>query len=258
MPSHAAKTSDGTRSKVLSLLAVAAVIFAGSCAITLLIVYAGQTARPPLVLVLGGSALMTGVLVPMVYALIMTPMAREYERRLKAGSAAESGHTSTTDPVTRLANRHGITSSLIEAMAQAERYGDPLSVALAKVADLDRLSEGHGRKAAEQALQTVAAVLGETLRMPDRAGRYDDREFLILLPHTTLKDAGKITERVRRGVASAALALGGQKVKITVTLGATQFRKGEDLEQLLTRVERAPSGGTRTTAGSRTGSKKSA
>ena len=257
MPSDAAKTSDGTRAKVLSLLAVAIVVFAGSTAITLLIVYAGQTARPPLVMILGGSALLTGILVPSVYALILTPMAREYERRLKTSGSVDINRTAVTDSVTRLANRRGITSSLIEAMAQAERYGDPLSVAMAKIDDFERLTGSYGHKVSEQVLQAVAAVLGETLRMPDRAGRYGEKEFLILLPHTSLKDAGKITERVRRGVASAALSVGGQKLKISVALGATEFHKGEDLEQVLSRVERAAPG-TRKPAAGRAGGKKSA
>ena len=257
MPSHAAKTSDGTRSQVLPLLTVALVIFAASTAITLLIVYAAQVSRPPLVLVLAGSALMTAILLPTVHALIRAPMAREYAQRLKATGLVDTNRTAVTDPVTRLANRRGITSSLIEAMAQAERYGDPLSVAMAKIDDLEQLADTHGRKAAEQILQTVAAVLGETLRMPDRAGRYGEKEFLILLPHTKLKDAGKITERVRRGVVAATLSLGGQKIKISVTLGATEFRKGEDLEQVLTRVEHAASG-TGKSAGGRAGGKKSA
>ncbi|MHB8345667.1 MAG: GGDEF domain-containing protein [Acidiferrobacterales bacterium] len=257
MPSHAAKTSDGTRSKVLSLLAVAVVVFAGSAVISLLIVYAGQTARPPLVLILGGSALMTGILVPSVYALVVAPLEREYEQRLKASGMIDANRTAVTDPVTRLANRRGITSSLIEVMAQAERYGDPLSVAMAKIDDFEKMAGTHGRKAAEQALQAVAAVLGETLRMPDRAGRYGEKEFLILLPHTGLKDAGMITERVRKGVASAALSLDGQMLKISVTVGAIQFHKGEDLEQVLTRVEHAPSGKGKS-AGRRVGSTKSA
>ncbi len=242
---------------MLSLLAVAVAIVVGSVAINLLIVYAGQTARPPFELIFGGSALMAGILVPIVYGLIMTPMARDYDRRLKTSGIVDTNRSAVTDEVTRLANRRGITSSLIEAMAQAERYGDPLSVAIAEVDGFERLTEAHGRKAAEQVLQAVAAVLGETLRMPDHAGRYGEKEFLILLPHTSLKDASKITERVRRGVATSALSLGGQKLKISVTLGATQFRKGEDLEQVLTRVERAASSTVKPTAG-RAGGKKSA
>ncbi len=257
MPSHAAKTSGGTRSQVLLLLTVALVIFAGSAAVNLLIVYTGSVARPPLVLVLAGSALMTAILVPTVYALIRAPLARAYAQQLQAAGLDDSSQSAVTDPVTRLANRRGITSSLIEAMAQAERYGDPLSVAMAKIDDLERIANAHGRKATEQVLQTVAAVLGETLRMPDRAGRYSEREFLILLPHTKLKDASKITERVRRGVAAASLSLGERKTKIGVTLGATEFRKGEDLEQLLSRVEKSASGSSKPSSG-RAGGKKSA
>ncbi len=239
MSSQNAKTSSGLLSKTLSLLGVAVVTFAAATAVMLLIVYAGEASRPPLVMIIAGSALMAGILVPVIYGLALRPMAHDYELRLKNSGMTDATRTAVTDPVTRLANRRGITSSLLEAMAQAERYGDPLSVAMAEVDDFKRLTESHGRNGSEQVLQTVAAVLGETLRMPDRAGRYGDKEFLIILPHTSLKDAAKITERVRRGVTAAALAFGGKEIKISVTLGATQFHKGEDLEQLLTRVAQA-------------------
>jgi len=237
MPSHVANTFSGVLSKTLSLLAVAVATFAAAAAVMLLVVYAGEVAKPPMAMIFAGSALMAGIVVPMIYGLVLSPMAREYERRLKTSGMVDANRSAVTDAVTRLANRRGITSSLLEAMAQAERYGDPLSVAIVKVADFKQLTESHGRKGGEQVLQTVAAVFGETLRMPDRAGRYGDHEFLVILPHTSIKDAAKITERVRQGASAATLAFGGKEFKINVALGATQFKKGEDLEQLLTRVE---------------------
>ncbi|MHB8453370.1 MAG: GGDEF domain-containing protein [Acidiferrobacterales bacterium] len=233
------KTSSGLLSKTLSLLGVALITFGAATAVILLIVYAGEASRPPLVMIMAGSALMAGILVPTSYGLVLRPMARDFELRLKDSGMVDANRSAVTDSVTRLANRRGITSSLLEAMAQAERYGDPLSVAMAEVGDFKRLTESHGRKGSDQVLQTVSAVLGETLRMPDRAGRYGDKEFLIILPHTSIKDATKITERIRRGVTGAAPVFGGKEVKISVTLGATQFHKGEDLEQLLTRVAQA-------------------
>ena len=257
MPNHVASKSNGVQSKILSLLGVALVTFGASTAVMLLIVYAGETPKPPIVMILAGAALMAGILVPALYALVVATMTRDYEQRLKTSGALDADRSAVTDSVTRLANRRGITSSLLEAMAQAERYGDPLSVAVVEITDFKRLTESHGRKGGEQVLQAVAGVLGETLRMPDRAGRYGDNEFLIILPHTSLKDAAKITERVRRGTAAATLALGGKEFKINIGLGATQFHKGEDLEQLLTRVEKSVTEGGKTTSG-RSGNKKSA
>ncbi len=73
--------------------------------------------------------------------------------------------------------------------------------------------------------------------MPDKVGRYGGEEFLIVLPHTALAPGRQIAERVRSAVGKAAIeAGGGKRLSLTVSIGVTQFRKGEDLEQLLARA----------------------
>ena len=139
----------------------------------------------------------------------------------------------------QLPNRRGITSNLLEFMAQAERYNTPLSVALVQVADFKKSSDDLAPRGGEKLLQSMAEVFYDTLRMPDKAGRYDNEEFLVVLPHTKLKDANMIADRVRTAVDARELGQGDKKIKMNVAIGAIQFRKGEDLEQLLSRAEQA-------------------
>lgn len=173
----------------------------------------------------------------LAFGLVVRPLARSYEANLRA--RARSAAPSTVDTLTRIPNRRGITASLLDAMAYAGRYGHPLSVALVDVDLLRELNREAGRKAGDKALQAVAAVFADTLRMPDRAGRYGDEEFLVILPNTSLKNAAKIAERIREGVESAEASVGGKKLPVTVSIGASQFRKGEDLERFLSRVDKA-------------------
>ena len=179
-------------------------------------------------------ALLTAVL---VQVLLVTPLARDYAAHLKARPrAATSG---TMDALTRVPNQRGITASLLNAMSYANRYGHPLSVALVDLDLLTSINRQMGRKAGDKALQTVAAVFTDTLRMPDHAGRYGDEEFLVVLPNTTLKNATGIAERIRDGVENADCSFNGKKIPVTVSIGASQFHKGEDLERFLARVDKA-------------------
>jgi diguanylate cyclase len=173
----------------------------------------------------------------LVHALILVPLARDYEAILQAKPRAAP--PSTLDTLTRVPNRRGITSSLLDAMAYANRYSHPLSVALVDLDTLSDINERLGRRAGDKALQTVAGVFTDTLRMPDRAGRYGDEEFLVIMPNTTLKNAAKIAERIRDGVEGADCSVGGKKIPVTVSIGASQFRKGEDLERFFSRVDKA-------------------
>ena len=179
-------------------------------------------------------AILTAVL---AHALIITPLARDYEANLKAKPRAPA--SSIIDALTRVPNQRGITTSLLDAMSYANRYSHPLSVALVDVDMLASINREMGRKAGDKALQTVAAVFTDTLRMPDHAGRYGDEEFLVILPNTSLKNATTIAERIRDGVETADCSFNGKKIPLTVSIGASQFHKGEDLERFLARVNKA-------------------
>lgn len=181
-------------------------------------------------------AVLTAILAGgLVYALVIIPAARlSVERRTQPRVAA-----SNMDSQTSLATRASITAALLNAMAYANRYGHPLSVAMVDLDMLSAINSGLGRKAGDKALRTVSSILMDMLRMPDRAGRYGEEEFLVILPNTVLKNALKIAERLRDGVESTGGGGKGRQIPITVSIGVVQFRKGEDLEDCLSRAGKA-------------------
>ena len=172
-----------------------------------------------------------------LYGLIRAPLRRADEARLaNIATRAVQNERITTDSLTGLLNRQGITASLLEAMAHAERYGNPLSVALVAVDNLTRVQQESGRKAGDKLVRSVADIFAEALRLPDRVGRYDEGEFLVVLPQAALKDTGTIAERIRASVSAKEFSLGGKRLSATISIGVGRFRKGEDLERLLSRV----------------------
>lgn len=175
-----------------------------------------------------------------VYWLALRPLRLEYEKRREAERlGADMTQLAITDSLTRIMNRRGITVSLLDAMAQAERYNTPLSVAMGDVDHFKRINDKYGHEAGDKVLTQIASVLSDALRMPDKVGRYGGEEFLVVFPHTTLAQARKIAERMRSEVQKSAVDLDTAQTEITISLGVTQFQKGEDLQQLLSRVDRA-------------------
>src|SRR4030067_2376005 len=116
------------RSFVLLLLLALAGAFIASAA--------GTGVWPTAVLM----AILTAVL---VHALIITPLARDYEAHLKAKPRAAA--SSTMDALTRVPNQHGITHSLLDSMSYANRYNHPLSVALVHLDMLASINREMGR-----------------------------------------------------------------------------------------------------------------
>jgi diguanylate cyclase (GGDEF)-like protein len=167
-------------------------------------------------------------------------MRRQYIRRLRGeGDDDDLSQMAITDALTRIMNRRGITVGLLDAMAQAERYGTALAIALCDIDRFKAINDEYGHDAGDKVLITVASVLADSLRMPDKVGRYGGEEFLIVLPHTSLMPAKKIIDRIRASVGNARTGVGDKKLKVTISMGVTQFKKGEDLEKLLARADQA-------------------
>lgn len=145
----------------------------------------------------------------------------------------------TIDPVTRSLNQRGLSGSLLEAMAQASRYHTPLAVAMVRVATLPQITAQHGVSARDQALQAIASIIGEALRLPDRVGRTSDDDFLVIMPQTKLAAATKVVERIAAALTAQPLTLMSAEVPLEVGYGVAAFTKGEDLEQLLARADTA-------------------
>jgi diguanylate cyclase (GGDEF)-like protein len=230
---------NGTVAAAKSVAAIVAIVFVAELVLMGVLAQLGYSTGELNLMLLDAGILAVVVALP-IYWLVLIPVRREYEKRLAAESRAENlGRLAITDPLTRIMNRRGITVALLDAMAQSERYNTPLCVALA---DLDRfkpVNDTYGHKAGDQVLTEIAGILSDALRMPDKVGRYGGEEFLILLPHTTLVGGRKIAERLRAAVDRWEFKVDSKKVRLTISIGLTQFRKGEDLEQMLARVDKA-------------------
>lgn len=222
-----------------AMLAIVAITLVANTAVLVVLNQLGYAWLPPL-LVLASALGLSVLIAPAIYWLVLIPLRREYEKRLKAEAVAEDmGRLAITDPLTHIMNRRGITVALLDAMAQAERYDTALTVAMADIDHFKAINDTYGHETGDRVLAEVAGIMAEQLRMPDKLGRYGGEEFLIVLPHTSLAHGRKIAERVRAAVGGARFTAGDRRLSLTVSLGVTQFRKGEDLEQLLTRVDQA-------------------
>ncbi len=233
-------THNETTAAAKVMAAVVAIVFAAEFALMGVLALLGYSTGD-LGLMLLDAGILAAVVAPPIYWLVLIPVRREYEKRLAAESRAENlGRLAITDPLTRMMNRRGITVALLDAMAQSERYNTPLCVAMADLDHFKPINDTHGHKAGDRILTELAGILSDALRMPDKVGRYGGEEFLIILPHTTLVGGRKIAERLRAGVNRWEFAADkNAKLRLTVSVGLTQFRKGEDLEQLLARVDKA-------------------
>ncbi|CAM3605403.1 GGDEF domain-containing protein [Pseudoalteromonas maricaloris] len=85
-------------------------------------------------------------------------------------------------------------------------------------------------------LVRVSQEIQNSLRSTDIASRWGGEEFLILCPNTSLNDAQKVAERIRKAIEAIQLSC---PHKITASFGVGSLQDGQDLSEMLKRVDSA-------------------
>jgi diguanylate cyclase (GGDEF)-like protein len=142
------------------------------------------------------------------------------------------------DGLTGLANRRAAADALHAEVARAERLETPLSVVLADLDGFKDVNDAHGHAVGDEVLRSFAAVLRETLRDSDVAGRWGGEEFLLLLPGAEEEGAVLLAERVRIAFASRGIPrVGG--LRVTASFGVAEYAGETRSEQLVAAADGA-------------------
>ncbi len=154
-----------------------------------------------------------------------------------------------TDSITGLFNRDQIMFTIEEEIARCGRYGYPLALMMVHIDDFDDFIVKYGFMAGNNMLALAGSLIKSNIRKFDRAFRYKNEEFIIVLPETDLTLAYMAAERLRNNFRKNTLVVqgnGGQSEENasgTVSIGITAiFPYATDsisIEALFGQMERA-------------------
>lgn len=147
---------------------------------------------------------------------------------------------SETDDLTGLYNTRGFAIAANRLFGQAMRYGRPASVLMVDSDNLKHVNDSHGHEAGNRLLRQLANAVQAELRATDVPARYGGDEFIVLLPETPPKGAMDVAERIRNAIGARPLALDGQQLSATVSIGVACYPEdGRTLDALAARADRA-------------------
>ena len=126
------------------------------------------------------------------------------------------------DIVTKTGNARRATRSLYAAIAQAERFRDPVSVLLCDLDDFARVNAADGRDAGDALLRRFALMVESITRVYDSIARVAGDTFVVVLPGTDKSDAIEVGERIRRCARERGQQASGQ-MHSTVSIGVAAF-----------------------------------
>jgi diguanylate cyclase (GGDEF)-like protein len=132
---------------------------------------------------------------------------------------------SITDPLTGLHNRRYLEARLTEELSRSKRYNYPLSFMMIDIDDFKLYNDLNGHQAGDRALEIIAQCLHAALRKVDVASRYGGEEFSVLLPQTSLEEAGVLADRIRRRIMTTKFPHGDTQPggMVTASIGLSSF-----------------------------------
>jgi diguanylate cyclase (GGDEF)-like protein len=112
-----------------------------------------------------------------------------------------------TDPLTGLLNRNGLQRRAAAALAEAERTGAPLSVAVVDLDGFKQVNDRDGHDAGDRLLAGLAASWRKEIRSDDILARLGGDEFVLVLPDSTPDQTQDLLARLA-AVSSASWSAG--------------------------------------------------
>ena len=155
---------------------------------------------------------------------------REQELQLETRLAE-----SRIDALTRIANRRAFDERCSAALAGAGQA--PLCLAMIDIDYFKRVNDGHGHETGDEVLKNVAAALCEELGENVFVARYGGEEFAVVFAGQSLAAAARALEQARRGIAGRQMANQPATVSVTVSVGACEWRPGDDAASMLRRAD---------------------
>lgn len=158
------------------------------------------------------------------------------------------------DPMTGLPNRRYLEMQVEQGLETHRRFGRRYGLLLFDVDGFDGLNDQYGRDLGDRVLKVVAETLVRGLGTEDIAGRWDGKEFLVLVPDLDAVALGERAEHCRIMISRSSVIAGASRVSATMSVGATVLSPSDGATSAIQRVgdlmhESQQSGGDRTTAG---------
>lgn len=140
------------------------------------------------------------------------------------------------DLLTGIPNRESMETLFANEVAQSGKNGKHLSVVLINIDNFTRINDEWGRGAGDIVLVEFCELIRNHLRSSDLFGRWEDRQFLLILPDTNVVIASQVAERIRLAIEQRQFHKTG---KLTASFGVALHDRGEMIEDCLGRADAA-------------------
>ncbi len=146
------------------------------------------------------------------------------------------------DALTGLMNRRGFDQAINETINDSIENKTPFCLLLIDIDNFKQVNDTHGHLVGDKVLRGLSKLLINQMRGNDMLSRYGGEEFAVILPNTPINGAFTVAENLRKSAHKLRLTnvkTGDRLTDITISTGVTCYRKGETVEALISRCDKA-------------------
>jgi diguanylate cyclase (GGDEF)-like protein/PAS domain S-box-containing protein len=150
---------------------------------------------------------------------------------------AELEQLALLDGLTRLANRVYLEREIRNRLHEFDRLSMPFGLLFMDIDHFKHFNDTYGHAVGDEVLKAVAQTFISNARPFDLFGRWGGEEFLGIIRNITERDLRSQAERMRLLIERTYLVQSGQKLQVTISIGATVVRPGDTMETLVKRAD---------------------
>jgi diguanylate cyclase (GGDEF)-like protein len=173
-----------------------------------------------------------GLFVTLIIITIVVGTVHSYNRQLEK--------LAITDELTGSFNRREFERLFKKAVQQNEKTGDSFSVLLVDIDHFKQINDNYGHLVGDEVIKQVTELSENSVRDKDILTRWGGDEFMLLVygeTETALSIAERISENVKKSEKIGILL--HNKGMVTLSIGVTNYQKGDDVDSITKRVDDA-------------------
>jgi len=173
----------------------------------------------------------------LLFALSPIALAMIVQMMLHARISGELHRRATTDELTGLHSRRHFFDLSRERLRGRHDAGAVHHLLMIDLDHFKSVNDRYGHAIGDRALRHAAQVLKMTLKNAGLLGRYGGEEFCALIRSTSVDDAKRTIDELRRALEAAPMRAGPSTIVLTASIGAVQVDDAESLERFLVHAD---------------------
>jgi len=143
------------------------------------------------------------------------------------------------DPLTKAYNRKALNNDLNKILEKGKDRDLDLVIAIIDLDYFKEINDQFGHLVGDFVLVKITEIIKKMIRQENKIYRYGGDEFVIVFNRMRLFQVEKTVQRIIQKIEKTMLRYKDDLIKVTVSIGIAEHKKGDTFEELLKRADNA-------------------